>query len=60
MKRYDDPMRAVDDAKRGLKHRGFGERHIVMSNGKYRIVNPNVDPAHYGLIVARLFHPSRT
>ena len=59
MKRYSDPMRALDAAKIALKHKGFGVRHIVRSGHSFRVVNPRLDPAHYGLKVAELYHPTK-
>lgn len=60
MQRYTDPLKAVDQAKQQLKRKGYGERHIVRSNNHYRIVNPLIDPAHYGVVVARLYHPIKS
>jgi hypothetical protein len=60
MQRFTDPLKALEQAKRQLKHKGFGERHVVRSGYTYRIVNPRLDPAHYGLVVARLFHPTKS
>lgn len=60
MQRFTDPLKALEQAKRQLKGKGYGERHIVRSNNHFRIVNPRIDPAHYGLVVARLYHPIKS
>jgi hypothetical protein len=39
--RFDCPFKALDEAKRSLKAKGFGERHILQTEkGLYRVINP--------------------
>lgn len=59
MRRYSTALEALDAAKQALKHKGFGVRHIVRSGHTYRVVNPRLDPPHYGLKVAELYHPTK-
>ena len=61
IKRYDCPFKALDEAKRSMKAKGFGERHIVMTQGgKYRIINPRTQINKYCIVVARLYHPTKS
>ena len=61
IKRFDCPFKALDEAKRSLKAKGFGERHILMTNGgKYRIINPRTQINNYCMVVARLYHPDKS
>jgi hypothetical protein len=54
-------MKALDEAKRSLKAKGFGERHILQtSHGTYRVINPRTQPNKYCMVVARLYHPLLT
>jgi hypothetical protein len=61
IKRYDCPFKALDEAKRSLKAKGFGERHILMTQGgKYRVINPRLQHNKYCMVVARLYHPDKS
>lgn len=56
--RYNNPIHALEDAKKQLEQRGMGKRLIVLiNNGQYRIINPALPYKHYGLVVASLSHP---
>ena len=56
--RYNNPIHALDDAKKQLEQRGYGKRLIVaVNNGQYRIINPMLPLRHYGLVMASLSHP---
>jgi len=51
-------MEALDEAKRSLKAKGFGERHILKTqSGLYRVINPRLQKNKYCMVVARLYHP---
>lgn len=59
IKRFDCPMKALDEAKRSLKAKGFGERHILQTDkGLYRVINPRTQTNKYCMVVARLYHPT--
>ena len=59
--RFDCPMKALDEAKRSLKAKGFGERHILQTEkGLYRVINPRTQINKYCMVVARLYHPPKS
>ena len=61
IKRFDCPFKALDEAKRSLKAKGFGERHILQTQkGLYRIINPRTQTNKYCMVVARLYHPDKS
>lgn len=61
MQRFTDPLKALEQAKRQLKHKGFGERHILQTQGGlYRIINPRLETNKYCMVVARLYHPIKS
>jgi len=61
IKRFDCPMKALDEAKRSLKAKGFGERHILQTEkGLYRVINPRTQINKYCMVVARLYHPPKS